>query len=243
MTPAPFVLFGPAHLSAIALTLLVPLALAAITRTRAKVERGVRLAFAAWLIGTWVLWLWMIFGRGWASAQTLLPMHLCDWATLAAIVTLIRPNQRSYELTYFWALAATFQAMLTPDLAFDFPDLRFVVFFAFHGGVIAAVLYLTFGMGMRPIPASLPRVIAWSFAYLGAAGAVDWLLKVNFGYLRAKPVQASLLDALAPWPWYIGELAVLGVASVLIWYAPWFVADRIRARRPDRRAQTSRERP
>jgi hypothetical integral membrane protein (TIGR02206 family) len=230
MTPSPFVLFGPTHLSVLALTLAVPLLLTAATRANAMAVRAIRLAFAAFLIATWLLWLWMIFGRGWASAQTLLPMHLCDWATIAAIATLIRPNRKSYELAYFWALAATLQAMITPDLAFDFPDLRFVVFFAFHGGVIAAVLYLTFAQRLRPVPASLPRVVAWSFIYLGAAGAVDWLLKVNFGYLRAKPAQASLLDALAPWPWYIAELAVLGIASVLIWYMPWYVADRVRAR-------------
>ena len=233
MASAPFVLFGPAHLSALALTLLVPLALAGIARVvdDAPLARAISLAFAALLVGTWILWLWMIFSRGWASAQTLLPMHLCDWATIAAIVTSIRPNQKSYELAYFWALAGTLQAMITPDLAYDFPDLRFVVFFAFHGGVIASVLYLTFALRLRPLPASIPRVVAWSFVYLAAAGAVDWLLKVNFGYLRAKPAQASLLDALAPWPWYIAELAVLGIVSVLIWYMPWFIVDRIQARR------------
>lgn len=233
MASVPFALFGPAHLSALALTLLVPLTLAAAARAiaDARLSRAIGVAFAALLVATWILWLWMIFDRGWASAQTLLPMHLCDWATIAAIATLIRPNQKSYELAYFWALAGTLQAMITPDLAYDFPDLRFVVFFAFHGGVIASVLYLTFALGLRPLPASIPRVVAWTFVYLGTAGAVDWLLKVNFGYLRAKPAQASLLDALAPWPWYIAELAVLGIVSVLIWYMPWFIVDRIRARR------------
>jgi hypothetical integral membrane protein (TIGR02206 family) len=232
---APFVLFGPAHLAALALTLLVPLALAAAVRVLALPElaRAIRLCFAAFLVATWVLWFWMIFGRGWASAQTLLPMHLCDWATIAALITLIRPNRKSYELAYFWALAATLQAMLTPDLAFDFPDLRFVVFFAFHGGVVAAVLYLTFGLRLRPVPASIPRTVSWSLIYLAAAAAVDWLLHVNFGYLRAKPAAHSLFDYLSPWPWYVAELAILGTALVLIWYAPWFIADRLGRRAAD----------
>ena len=221
---APFVLFGHAHIAAIALAFLLPVVLAGIVR-------AVCWLFAAELIATWILWYWMIFSLGWASVQTLLPMHLCDWATILALITLIRPSQRTYELAYFWALAGTLQALVTPDLAYDFPDLRFVVFFAFHGGVIAAVLYLTLGARMRPYPASIPRVLAWSAVYLVAAGTVDWLFKVNFGYLRAKPPTGSLLDLMGPWPYYVGSLAVLGIVFVLILYSPFFIADRLRGSR------------
>ena len=224
----PFVLFGRDHLTVLALTFLVPLLLAALTRRSTHAVRVTQWAFAAWLIGAWIFWFWMIFHLGWESPQTLLPMHLCDWATIAAIVTLIRPNQKTYELAYFWCLCGTLLAMVTPDLAYDFPDLRFIIFFAFHGGVIAATLYLTFAARMRPYAKSIPRVIAWTLFYTAAASAVDWFFKVNFGYLRAKPATETILDALAPWPWYIGELMMLGIVLILIYYAPFFVWDRIR---------------
>jgi uncharacterized membrane protein YwaF len=45
------------------------------------------------------------------------PMYLCHWAAIMAVVTLIYPNQLTYELCYFWALAGTLQALLTPDLS------------------------------------------------------------------------------------------------------------------------------
>ena len=224
----PFVLFGQDHLTVLALTFLVPLLLAALTRRSSGAVRVMRWAFAAWLIGTWIFWFWMIFHLGWQSPQTLLPMHLCDWATIVTVVTLIRPNQKTYELAYFWCLCGTLLAMVTPDLAYDFPDLRFIIFFAFHGGVIAATLYLTFAARMRPYAKSIPRVIAWTLFYTAAASAVDWVFKVNFGYLRGKPATETILDALAPWPWYIGELMVLGIVLILICYAPFFVWDRIR---------------
>ncbi len=221
----PFVLFGRDHLIVLALTVVLPLALASVTRRSETERRVVDYGFAAFLIATWVLWFYVIFDKGWQSVQTLLPMNLCDWATIAAIVTLIRPNQKSYELAYFWAFAGTLQAMLTPDLQYGFPDLRFVVFFAFHGGVIAAALYLTFAVKLRPYPRSLPRVAAWSLFYAASAGFIDWLFKVNFGYLRAKPAEASLFDLLAPWPWYIAELILLGVLSIFIYYAPFWIWD------------------
>jgi len=227
----PFVLFGRDHLSALALTLVVPLLLAFMTQRNTAAVRAVRVLFATWLIGAWIVWFWMIFRLGWQSPQTLLPMHLCDWATIVTIITLMRPNQRTYELSYFWCLCGTLQAMLTPDLAYGFPDMRFDIFFAFHAGVIAAMLYLTFGAKMRPILASIPRVMAWSLVYAAAAGVVDWVFGVNFGYLRAKPAEVSLMNALAPWPWYIAELVMLGIVSILIWYLPWLILDRTRAER------------
>jgi hypothetical integral membrane protein (TIGR02206 family) len=229
--PHPFILFGRDHLIVLALTFLVPLSLAALTRRSTAAVRAMRFAFAAWLIGAWIFWFWMIFDLGWQSAQTLLPMHLCDWATIVTIFTLLMPNQRSYELSYFWCLCGTLLATITPDLLYSFPDLRFDIFFAFHGGVIAAMLYLTFAARMRPYLSSIPRAIGWTLIYFAAASTVDWLFQVNFGFLRAKPAAATMMNALAPWPWYIAELAGLALVLILIWYLPWLIADRTRAER------------
>ena len=225
--------FGPSHLAVIALTVLVPLMLAAVTRgeARGSITRAVRLLFAAGLIATWGLWYWLVVSKGWISAETLLPLQLCDWAGFAAIAALVFANQRSYELAYFWSLSGTLQALLTPELFYDFPDLRFIVFFAFHGGVIASVLYLTTALQMRPRVSSLPRVAAWSFAYFFVAIVANALLHTNFGYLRAKPANASLLDLMAPWPYYVIELVGLGLSYLPLLYAPFFIADMLRRRR------------
>lgn len=234
-----FVPFGRSHLVVIALTFLVPVALAVSTRGRRRIDvaRAIRLGFAALLIATWVLWYWLIVSSGWLFARTLLPMQLCDWAGFAAIAALIAPRQQSFELAYFWSLSGTLQALITPELFYDFPDLRFIVFFAFHGGVIASVLYLALALRMRPVVSSLPRVGAWSLAYLFAALATNSILHTNFGYLRAKPASRSLLDLMPAWPWYIFELFGLGLIYLVILYAPFFVADILTKRASVRRAR------
>jgi hypothetical integral membrane protein (TIGR02206 family) len=229
----PFVFFGPAHQAALVLAFAVPVVLAVAVRLSgsATLSNALRWVFAVELIATYALWYWLLFARGWFGVGSALPMHLCDWAAIAAIVTLLWPNQKSYELAYFWALTGTLQATLTPQLALGWPDLRFVVFFGFHCGVIAAVLYMTLAMKMRPYPASIPRVIAWTLFYGVAAGTVDWLFDVNFGFLRAKSADPSVLDLLAPWPGYIAELVPIGIVLILILYVPFFLADRIRQSR------------
>lgn len=228
-----FVAFGASHVAVMVLTVVLPCGLAALARRQRSeaFARMVSLAFAGALLVTWIAWYWLIVTRGWTSAHTILPMDLCDWATIATIVTLVRPNRRSYELAYFWALSGTLQALVTPELYVDFPDLRFIIFFAFHGGTIAAVLFLTLARGLRPYPSSLPRVSVWSLLYLAAALAVNWLFGTNFGYLGAKPTKPSLLDVMGPWPIYIVELVGVGILYLLVLYAPFFVGDRLRRRR------------
>jgi hypothetical integral membrane protein (TIGR02206 family) len=232
----PFALFGPSHVIALTLPfLLPPLAAFAIRpHRRPRADKIIRWTLGAAMTINWFGWMVLLHGKGWLGIDNEFPLNLCDWATIATVVSLFWPNQRTYELAYFWALAGTLQGMLTPDVQHDFPDIQFVLFFIFHGGIIASVLYLTVGLGMRPYPASLPRVIGWTFVYAGVAGLFDWLSGANYGMLRAKPPYPTILDTMPPWPWYIGVLILMGLASTVIYYAPFFALDRIRAARSSR---------
>lgn len=231
----PFVAFGASHWGAIGATFAASLILVAIVRTwdNPGLIEAIRWVLAAILLGGWALWYALLYDKGWLSPAAVLPMHLCDWAAIAAIVSLIRPNQRFYELAYFWGLGGTLQALLTPDLAIDFPDLRFLIFFTLHGGVIISVLFLTLGLRMRPWQSSIPRVIAWSLVYFVGAMAVNALFGTNFGYLGAKPAHPSLLDLLAPWPYYIAEIVLLGGGFIALFYSPFLVRDWWTHRRRD----------
>jgi hypothetical integral membrane protein (TIGR02206 family) len=105
---------------------------------------------------------------------------------------------------------------------------HFVTFQTLHATVIVAILYLTLGLGMRPWPRSVLRVWLWLQGYVAVTAAVDWLLDSNYGYLRRKPVQASLYDYLGPWPAYLLSLEALSLALFVACYAPFAVLDRLR---------------
>ena len=222
--------FGTAHIVVIALTLATPLALSALVRWYRVgiLTKTVNRVLVTLLIGDKIVSLILLGRDGQLTIETIAPLYLCDWAAIVTVVTLIYPNQRTYELGYFWALGGTLQALLTPDLSFGFPDPRFIDFFGLHGGVIAAVLYLTLGMKMRPVPASIARVLAWTALYGAVAIATNTAFNTNFGYLRAKPAHPSLLDYLASWPFYIAQLAFMALVSCLICYLPFFIIDRRR---------------
>lgn len=226
----PFVLFGPAHLAALALAALFPLAASAFTRGHRGRDRALRWALAALLLGEWFAFYLVFQARGWLDWNNALPLNLCDWAQAALIIALLSRNQFAYELGFFWGLGGTLQGLVTPDLAYGFPDVRFLIFMANHAGIIASLLYLTLGTKLRPVPASLPRVILASLVYPMVAGGFDYALGANYGYLHDKGGHVSLLTLLAPWPWYIGELMLIGFLSVAIYYTPFFLWDLFKGR-------------
>jgi hypothetical integral membrane protein (TIGR02206 family) len=228
------ILFGGSHLAMIGAIVFGSILLSVVA------QRGTN--WAARVGWFWTLVLILNYGmvmvvsaqRGKLTWDTSLPMQLCDWATVLAGVVLVTRLRWSYELAYFWGLAGTLQAVLTPDLALDWPDPLFIGFFVSHGGILLAVAVATFGYGLRPTWGSLVRAFGWAQVYLLCAGTVNWITGGNYGYLAAKPAQASLLDYLGPWPWYIISLEVVGLLSFVIYYLPWAIYDALRPR-PDER--------
>lgn len=234
-TASAFVSFGTSHQIALAATVLTPLLLSLWVRACGGTpwpRRLVRFGLAAAIIGIWALWYVVAWRQGWLDIGNGLPLDLCGWAAIACAITLVRPNRRAFELAYFWGLGGTVQAVLTPDTPYDFPEIRFIVFWVFHGGIIAAVLFMVFGLKMRPCGASLRRVLLWTLGYAAIAGLADWLLGVNYGFLRAKPGHVSLFDAMPEWPFYLPVLFALGLASLALYYLPFWAIDLWKKARP-----------
>jgi hypothetical integral membrane protein (TIGR02206 family) len=57
--------------------------------------------------------------------------------------------------------------------------------------------------------------------YAACVGAFDYFYKTDYMYLRAKPPNASLLDVLGPWPWYIAAAEGVACFVFLLLYLPF----------------------
>ncbi len=150
-----------------------------------------------------------------------LPLELCHWVMIACVITLFRPSRLASEIAYYWGLAGTLQAAITPDIGRGFPSWEFVLFFWSHGGVLLAIVFLIAGQRFRPEPGSMWRAFAALNVYAVVAGCIDWIFGWNYGYLCAKPLRPSLMDYFGPWPWYLLSLEVIGILSFLLLYLPW----------------------
>jgi hypothetical integral membrane protein (TIGR02206 family) len=152
-----------------------------------------------------------------------LPLHLSDAVTVVAAWALWSPRALLFELTYFWGLTASLQAVLTPALgAEDGPDsLLFWHYFITHSGVVLAAVFLALGVGLTARPGAVLRVFCVTAAWAGVAAVGNALTGGNYMFLREPPQTASLLDYLGPWPWYVMASAVLALALFTVLDLPF----------------------
>jgi hypothetical integral membrane protein (TIGR02206 family) len=158
---------------------------------------------------------------GFLSWDYSLPLDLCSVVLVACAASLFRPSRFLYEITYFWGLGGTLQALVTPDLAGGFPSLDFFLFFWGHGAILVGIVFIIAARKFRPRRNSVLRMMVALNVYALAVGAINALMGWNYGYLCRKPAAPSLLDFLGPWPWYLLSLEGIALLSFFLLSLPW----------------------
>jgi hypothetical integral membrane protein (TIGR02206 family) len=189
-------------------------------------------ALALVLVADALVYLVATLARGEWSVRWSLPLALCDVALVVAAAACWRPDwQLPVELTYFWGLAGTLQAVVTPDLGAAFPELDFFMFVVGHLGIVTAAVFLVVGQRRRPRRGAVLRVFAITVAYTAFVGLFNWLADANYMYLARPPRRTSLISLLGPWPWYIASGTAVAAVLLLLLDAPFW---RARSRDRDR---------
>ena len=220
--------YGLAHIVVILLTVALPLLLAfAVRKTHSRfLERAIIAALTLLLVIDYVGYLIYVRGASDLCWTEMLPMQMCDWAMVVIIVAMWSGNLRWFEVAYFWGIGGTLQAVLTPNLTYGFPDVRFISFFVAHCGVIVGIVFLMLTRRYRPRPMSLVRAFAWSELYFVIALAVDLMTGVNYGFLLHKPEAKTLLTLLSDSrPLYLMQMHLLALVSFAVLYMPFAIYD------------------
>lgn len=213
--------FSTQHFATLAVGSVVLAVLIGMGKREGKPAKAARTIFAISCLGAYPMNLiaWRSLGIE-TSIDTLYPFHLCDIAAFIAGFAILYKNQLLRTLTYFWGLAATMQALLTPAITVGFPTAPFITFFIQHFGIVGVALYLPIVEGWRPSPPFWKGPLTaflWADVYLVFAFVVNLALKSNFGFVMHPPENPSLIDKLGPWPWYLLSFQViaLGIFKVL----------------------------
>ncbi|MGH7563941.1 MAG: TIGR02206 family membrane protein [Gemmatimonadota bacterium] len=181
----------------------------------------VRWALAGLLLASVAGYLAMAAKSGEIGLLDLLPLHLCDLAIFVAVFALLTLSLRASEILYYWALAGSTLALVTPDVGAGSPDWRWIAYFVAHGLVVVSATTVVFGFGRIPQPGSSWRVFLLTIAYAAVVGAVDLTTGANFLYLARKPAEPTILDAFGPWPVYIGVAALVALALFTLLELPF----------------------
>lgn len=207
--------FSGAHFTTLAIGFVIIAGLIVFAKCSEKGQRAVTavIAFLCLVSYPFALYAW----RGHPySMDNVLPFHLCDLAAIVAGFALFTRRPLLLTLTYFWGIAATTQALITPAITIGPPHLPFVHFFVQHFAIVAAAIYIPIVLKWRPeMPwwKSPLKVFGISVAYQGIALLINMLLKTNFAFASRPPDNPSLIDHLGAWPIYL--LAMQGIALAL----------------------------
>ncbi|MGM0878472.1 MAG: TIGR02206 family membrane protein [Bacillota bacterium] len=222
----PFHLFSGEHILTITIILLLGILLfvfrAEIQKQEKKTFIQFSLAYLLLLFDT-IHHLWLVGQNAW-SIKTALPLHLSDLAVILAIILLLTRNFRLFQFMYFAGLGSSIQAILTPDLGrFSFPHFQYIEFFVSHGGVVLACLFMVFAYKYRPTIRSMWVTVLIVNLYAVCVFFLNKWLGANYLYIMKKPGNASLLDFLGPWPWYLISLEILIIVSFYLLYSPFWL--------------------
>ncbi len=226
-TGGAFQLFGPAHLAALAVLLVLNLVLLRFRGSPEATRTRVRWALAITLWTAETAWhLWNYFTGQW-TAQVLLPLNVCSALIWLSGFMLVFKNQTIYEFAYFLGIGGAIQYLATPDLGiYGFPHFRFFQTFTSHGLLVTSAIYMTAVEGFRPTWKSLWRVVIVANIYMVLIFFLNRLIGSDYLFVNAKPATASILDLLPKWPYYILYMEALGLVTFLLLYLPFAIKDR-----------------
>ena len=221
-------LFGPTH--AAALTGLTLVIYALVRTGRALTGTGLRRyerGLASLVLALWLAYVAWDMLTGAFDVASSLPLQLCDFVALVAGAAFVSRNRVLQALAYFWGLALSTQALITPDVAGSAISLNFAAFWLYHAFVVGAGVYVVavhgFRPGLRDLLTAQALGMVWAIGVFTLDAATGW----NYGYLgRATPGIPTLIDHLGPWPGRVAIMIALGVAAMTLLWLPWLLIGR-----------------
>ena len=226
----PFIAYGNSHLVVLCFSLLL-LALILIASKKLCTEKNLFIGrFLAIILALSVV-VYTIFeiAFGRFTIADDLPLSLCNLFALVAPFALWYPKHKYFEPIYFLVMAGTFQAIVTPDLYFDYPAYEFFKYWITHVGLVLLMIHYMVCFALYPTAKGILKTFGWLNVYVVALLPLNYLLDANYFYLIEKPLNPSVLDFFGPWPVYIlvAEILVMGffaIAMIPVFLAKKFVS-------------------
>ncbi|MFI8688301.1 TIGR02206 family membrane protein [Rossellomorea sp. NPDC077527] len=225
----PFELFSVSHLAAILVSVGCMVGLYV---GRHRIQGNMKRLFKWTLVVLLVLseasfQVWYIINDHWDVAVNL-PFQLCSLSLYLCIIMLLTRSYRIFEIGFFVSMSGAFIAIITPELFFGFPHFRYFQFFLAHLTIVVACLYMVWIEGFRLTFGSLIRAFFALNGFALFAYLVNKMVGANYMFLMHKPYNASPIDYLGEYPWYLISLEGVSFFLFIILYAPFIIVKKRR---------------
>ncbi|WRP08624.1 TIGR02206 family membrane protein [Rossellomorea aquimaris] len=220
----PFELFSGSHVAAMIVSFGCMIGLYVLGNRLSGSGKGVLkwLLVALLVLSEAIFQIWYFINDQWDVAINL-PFQLCSISLYLCTIMLITKNYRIFEISFFASMTGAFIAIVTPELFFGFPHFRYFQFFLAHLAIVLSCLYMVWIEGFTLTFRSMLRAFIALNLIAVIVFMVNRLVGANYMFLSHKPYNASPIDYLGEYPWYL--LALEGVALILfsLLYLPFYL--------------------
>lgn len=150
-----------------------------------------------------------------------LPLFICRLVSFMLPILFWNKSKMLFGVLYFWVMAGTTNALITPDILFGLPHFESLFYWIIHTMLVIVILYGVFVYKWRPQKKDIFRAFVWANIYLAMVFLVNLLLGTNYSYTMHKPINGSILDYFGPWPWYLLTGQLLALILFVLFYIPF----------------------
>ncbi len=199
-----------------------------------KYEKTIALTLAFIAINSEMSYYWRLIGKPalGPNPHDHLPITVCGWAVVFCSYLVVTKNQTLFDISYFWLLAGSIFALITPTvISYCGPTrFRYYQFWIEHTIGYVIIFYMIFVHQMRPTIKSalksyvflvvLAMIAYWTNDFLGPGA--------NYLFMARPESTPSILDILPPN--FALRIAIMAGAITLLFvlvYLPWYIKDKM----------------
>lgn len=196
-----------------------------------KHEKALRLAMAFIMIICEMSYYWRLTNVASLNPTPVdhLPITLCGWAMIFCSYLVVTKNQTLFDLAYFWVLAGSIFALVTPTvITYCGPTrFRYYQFWIEHTFGFISIFYMIFVHGMRPNIKSIFKSMGGLIILAVIAIVVNGMIPgANYLYVAGPETTKSILDFLPKnYAVRLTLMFFIVCAMFFLCYLPWMIKD------------------
>ena len=155
-----------------------------------------------------------------------LPLHLCDFSTMAIILYFITRHRDFFVFAFFFGIAGGGMSILTPDTVYGFPYIGYIQSQIGHTMILMGVTYAMVIDNQRPFLKDVPKVFIYATILLAFTYLMNYLLGTNYWFLAEKPIGDNITAFMRPEPFHIIDLYIVALLVCYSMYLPFYLKDK-----------------
>lgn len=157
-----------------------------------------------------------------------LPLHLCDFSTIAIILYFLTAKRDFFVFAFFFGIAGGGMSILTPDTVYGFPYIGYIQSQIGHTMILMGVTYAMIIDKQRPYLIDVPKALFYASVLLLFTYFMNYILGTNYWFLAEKPIGDNITSFMRPEPFHIIDLYIAAIVICYAIYLPYYLRDRSR---------------